>query len=179
MRAAAFALLIGVMTACLLTVVSPARACLRGELNCPGKPEVSTGNGSLEAAYFAVVSGVGVVSGTAPTPQSYTWRVLTPCQISDATTGGCAQRQPTCTSPADRVVFYAIVQSKRLVAEDASAVDGLAPPPGVPAGTPYGQWVSAFAGCVDIPDLNPPPSPDEVYRYFQTLPLSQLATRQQ
>ncbi|WP_246078728.1 hypothetical protein [Modestobacter excelsi] len=28
-------------------------------------------------------------------------------------------------------------------------------------------------------DLNPPPSPDEVFRYFQTLPLPQLTTRQQ
>ncbi|MGY1839688.1 MULTISPECIES: hypothetical protein [unclassified Modestobacter] len=28
-------------------------------------------------------------------------------------------------------------------------------------------------------DLNPPPSPDEVFRYFQTLPLPELATRQQ
>ncbi|QXG74656.1 hypothetical protein KUM42_12255 [Modestobacter sp. L9-4] len=33
--------------------------------------------------------------------------------------------------------------------------------------------------CVDITDLNPPPSPDEVFRYFQTLPLPQLTTRQQ
>src|SRR4051794_2299466 len=52
-------------------------------------------------------------------------------------------------------------------------------PWGVPARTPYGQWVSTFAGCVDITDLNPPPSPDEVYRYFRTLPLPQLTTRQQ
>ena len=34
-------------------------------------------------------------------------------------------------------------------------------------------------GCVDVTDLNPPPSSEEVFRYFQTLPLPQLATRQQ
>ena len=37
----------------------------------------------------------------------------------------------------------------------------------------------AYAGCVDVTDLNPAPTPDEVYRYFRTLPLPALATRQQ
>ncbi|WP_233495952.1 hypothetical protein [Geodermatophilus sp. TF02-6] len=32
---------------------------------------------------------------------------------------------------------------------------------------------------MDITALNPPPSPGEVYRYFQTLPLPQLPTKQQ
>src|ERR687885_466195 len=37
-----------------------------------------------------------------------------------------------------------------------------------------------FSGaCGNTATLTPPPSPDEVYRYFQTLPLPQLATRQQ
>ena len=46
-------------------------------------------------------------------------------------------------------------------------------------GTPFGVWATTFAGCVDVTDLNPPPSPDEVFRYFQTLPLPELTTRQQ
>ena len=33
--------------------------------------------------------------------------------------------------------------------------------------------------CVDITALNPPPSPAEVFRYFQTLPLPDLPTQQQ
>jgi hypothetical protein len=33
--------------------------------------------------------------------------------------------------------------------------------------------------CVDVTDLNPPPSPAEVFRFFQTLPLPELATQQQ
>jgi hypothetical protein len=32
---------------------------------------------------------------------------------------------------------------------------------------------------VDVTDLNPAPTPDEVYRYFRTLPLPALPTRQQ
>jgi hypothetical protein len=39
--------------------------------------------------------------------------------------------------------------------------------------------MTVFTGCVDVTDLNPPPSPGEVFRYFQTLPLPQLTTRQQ
>jgi hypothetical protein len=33
--------------------------------------------------------------------------------------------------------------------------------------------------CVDITALNPPPSPGEVFRYFETLPLPDLALEQQ
>jgi hypothetical protein len=65
------------------------------------------------------------------------------------------------------------------VSADGSPVDGLAPPPGVPPGTGYGQWTTVYAGCVDVTDLNPPPSPAEVFRYFQTLPLPQLSMQQQ
>jgi hypothetical protein len=36
-----------------------------------------------------------------------------------------------------------------------------------------------FSGCVDVTELNPAPTPDEVFRYFQTLPLPELTTRQQ
>jgi hypothetical protein len=32
---------------------------------------------------------------------------------------------------------------------------------------------------VDVTDLDPAPSPDEVYRYFRTLPLRHLTTKQQ
>lgn len=46
-------------------------------------------------------------------------------------------------------------------------------------GTPYGNWVNDGQDCVDVTDLNPPPSPDEVFRYFQTLPLPELVAKQQ
>lgn len=42
-----------------------------------------------------------------------------------------------------------------------------------------GRWLYVARACVDITALNPPPSPGEVFRYFQTLPLPQLITRQQ
>ena len=58
-------------------------------------------------------------------------------------------------------------------------VDGVAPTVPLPPGSPYGNWATTDVACVDVTDLNPPPSPDEVFRYFQTLPLPQLTTRQQ
>jgi hypothetical protein len=48
-----------------------------------------------------------------------------------------------------------------------------------PPGTPVGEWIRVTRGCIDITALNPPPSPAEVYRYFQTLPLPDLPTQQQ
>ncbi|SFL91462.1 hypothetical protein [Geodermatophilus ruber] len=42
-----------------------------------------------------------------------------------------------------------------------------------------GGWLSFARDCVDITALNPPPSPGEVFRYFQTLPLPELVTQQQ
>jgi hypothetical protein len=77
------------------------------------------------------------------------------------------------------VIAYYIVQFQRIVTPDGQPVDGLPPPAGAPAGSAYGAWTTAYAGCVDVTDLNPPPSPDEVFRYFQTLPLPELTTRQQ
>ncbi|MCZ2825545.1 MULTISPECIES: hypothetical protein [unclassified Modestobacter] len=77
------------------------------------------------------------------------------------------------------MVSYYIVQRQRLAQANGEPVDGATPPPGQEVGTPYGAWDTEFAGCVDVTDLNPPPSPAEVFRYFETLPLPQLTTRQQ
>ncbi len=71
------------------------------------------------------------------------------------------------------------VGRQRLAQPGATEVDGIAPSPGVPIGEGYGTWVNEGSTCVDVTDLNPPPSPAEVFRYFQTLPLPELTTRQQ
>ena len=51
--------------------------------------------------------------------------------------------------------------------------------PASPVGTPVGSWLPGLRGCIDITALNPPPSPAEIFRYFQTLPLPQLTTQHQ
>ncbi|WP_233489060.1 hypothetical protein [Blastococcus sp. TF02-09] len=57
-------------------------------------------------------------------------------------------------------------------------IDGF-PADDVPVGSPVGPWEQGDRACIDITALNPPPSPAEVFRYFQTLPLPQLPTKQQ
>ncbi|WP_246063392.1 hypothetical protein [Blastococcus colisei] len=67
----------------------------------------------------------------------------------------------------------------RLAQGDGIAVEGQAPTPGTPSGTPFGGWINDGGACIDITDLNPPPSGAEVFSYFQRLPLPQLTTQHQ
>ncbi|MGY1703262.1 hypothetical protein ACI79C_01715 [Geodermatophilus sp. SYSU D00697] len=71
-----------------------------------------------------------------------------------------------------------VIERQRLVLADGSTVDGF-DPAGAAPGTAVGQWLGFAQACVDITALNPPPSPGEVFRYFQTLPLPELTTEQQ
>ncbi|MGY1653336.1 hypothetical protein [Geodermatophilus sp. SYSU D01119] len=50
--------------------------------------------------------------------------------------------------------------------------------PGFGPGDQLGSWATLRTECIDITALNPPPSPEEVFQYFQRLPLPQLATSQ-
>ncbi|MCZ2836064.1 hypothetical protein [Modestobacter sp. VKM Ac-2985] len=69
--------------------------------------------------------------------------------------------------------------AQRLVQDDYRPLRGLAPDSSISVGQPYGGQINEGISCVDVTDLNPPPSAAEVFRYFQTLPLPQLTTRQQ
>jgi hypothetical protein len=71
-----------------------------------------------------------------------------------------------------------VVEQMRVVLPDGTTVDGF-DPSGSPPGTAVGPWLPLGRSCVDITDLNPPPSPAEVFRYFQELPLPDLPTQQQ
>ncbi len=73
---------------------------------------------------------------------------------------------------------FLVIQQRRIFLADDTA-DDFAALPGTAPGTPIGDWDEVARACVDITALNPPPSPGEVYRYFQTLPLPDLPTQQQ
>jgi hypothetical protein len=109
----------------------------------------------------------------------YHWRLRTPCQIQDADTGSCAPTDIACPTIPGHLIGVYVIQRQRLAQSDGAPVDGVPPAPTDSPGTGYGPWASLATSCVDVTDLNPPPSPDEVFRYFQTLPLPQLTTRQQ
>src|SRR3954447_1783221 len=128
---------------------------------CGDGPRVVTGDGELTALYFEANGTLGYASNNAPSPQPYKWRLRKQCQLTDPNIGGCAPNQATCDAPAGRLVSYYIVQRQRVVLPDRSPVDNSPPPAEAPIGSGFGLWTTAFAGCVDVTDLNPPPSPGE------------------
>jgi hypothetical protein len=69
------------------------------------------------------------------------------------------------------------VQRRPVVRPDGTAV--IAVPPGFGPGSLIGTWQTVRDGCIDITPLNPPPSPGEVFTYFERLPLPQLTTQHQ
>ncbi len=163
-----------------LVMSSP--AAVHAEESCGRKicPDVSYAPGALQASNVAG-SPAGWTADNAAVPNNpFRYRLLVPCVVSDAEVGACRPSDfRDCQPPPGRVVNFYIIERQRLVLADGT-VEGGSRPEGNPApGTPVGSWLDAGRECVDVTALNPPPSPDEVFRYFQTLPLPELPTKQQ
>jgi len=163
------------------TVSQEARGDIR-ESSCFGLQcaEVTTGNGNVYVTaedVFQHGSELYIATNRKPTVPLYHWRLRTPCELAVGDERACVPG--ACPVIPGRVVEYSLVQRQRLAQLDGSAIDGVAPGPETEPGNPYGGWGSMGSVCVDVTDLNPPPSPEEVFRYFRTLPLPELATRQQ
>jgi hypothetical protein len=161
----------------MLLPVSPGQAC--EDLTCPSTPEVGFEPGTLTASLMTGAPGDHFRSASNSGASEHTYTLVTPCEFSDPRLGGCAPGNFTCPEPADRVVIYYLVLSQRVAQTDRRVVDGLAPDSAIPVGTTYGPVANEGPSCVDVTDLNPPPSPAEVYRYFRTLPLPELTMQQQ
>ena len=124
-----------------------------------------------------------MASNSAPVEHPYTYRLSEPCVVNSRETGDCRPSDfYECSAPPGRVIEDLIMEQRRLVLtgpdNTTGTVDGF-PPGNAPVGTPVGEWISGDRACVDITALNPAPSPGEVFRYFETLPLPQLPTKQQ
>ncbi|TKJ35643.1 hypothetical protein [Blastococcus sp. CCUG 61487] len=167
-----------VAVSCLLLTPSTADAACN--LWACDEPQVGVGNGALTATYVDSSGSSWAASNAAPPEHPYTYRLRNPCAVSDEDIGAC---RPTdfqvCDAAPGRVVNYYVVERRRLVLGDGTTADGFIPPPGSSPGQQVGGWQETARRCVDVTALNPPPSPDEVFRYFRTLPLPQLPTRQQ
>jgi hypothetical protein len=156
----------------------PAIACEGFECTPPG-PQVVFQPGEIQAAFVTGRAGDNLRVAGNGTPTERTYRLVHPCDLTDGALGGCESGLPTCPAVPGRVVDLYYVLSQRLVQQDRRPIDDLAPDAATPVGSPYGTPRNEGLSCVDVTDLNPPPSPDEVFRYFQTLPLPELTTRQQ
>ncbi len=158
--------------------VAPAAAADCGRAVCP---DVRPNSGALTAAYLATSDGASwLAEPSAPEAHPYTYRLIDPCVANDAETGNCQGLDfRDCPAAPDRVVDFLLIQQQRRVLPDGTTTDGFPVPAGSAPGTALGPWTPLGRGCVDITALNPPPSPGEVYRYFQTLPLPDLPTQQQ
>jgi hypothetical protein len=175
-RAFQIALAIVVLFGCLPAL--SAAAC--EGIGChDADPDVTLQPGALQVSTLSGTPGASlrIASTAAPAERSYS--LLTPCQYTDPREGACIPGDYSCEQPPGRLITYYYVISQRVVQPDRRPIDGLSPATVDLVGSTYGPLLNEGASCVDITDLNPPPSPDEVFRYFQTLPLPQLTTRQQ
>ncbi|WP_240619367.1 hypothetical protein [Blastococcus sp. TF02-8] len=170
-----------VLLAWMAVSIVPAQACVG--LDCDG-PDVTIGQGSLTAAYLEQASGgLMIASNAAPVDHPYTYQLSHPCVVDDRENGGCRSSDfRQCPAFPGRVVEDLVPERRRLALPTPDGttrtIDGF-PTNGAAVGTPVGPWIVGARQCIDITALNPPPSPAEVFSYFQRLPLPTLTTQHQ
>jgi len=168
--------LIGALVCATLAAMvspSPASAACR-TLSCP---TTDLGDGAANVAFTGAAVGE-LVGGVGEGAVDYAWRLARLCVISDERDGTCsAQDFRNCPQEVGRVIQYLVVQRRPVVRPDGTAV---IPVPGNrQPGELIGRWEDMRQGCIDITSLNPPPSPAEVFSYFERLPLPTLTTQHQ
>ncbi|MGY1696836.1 hypothetical protein ACI780_18210 [Geodermatophilus sp. SYSU D00814] len=117
-----------------------------------------------------------VVGASAAEIVDYIWRLRPPCVIAEDGGDLCTPFDfQDCPAEPGQVVRFLTVQQRPVVRPDGTAV--IPVPAGFLPGDLLGAWTDVRTACVDITALNPPPSPEEVFTYFQRLPLPQLTTQ--
>ena len=156
----------------VLATASPASACgLSWDCN------TEADNGAIEVE-FSGGAVAGLVAADAAAAVDYAWRLRDPCVLSDEREGSCSGVDfQACPQEPGQVVRFLVVERRPVVGPDGTAV--VAVPVGSQPGDLLGRWTELRRGCIDITALNPAPSPEEVFRYFERLPLPQLPTHQQ
>jgi len=170
------------VSALLAPVASAAPPEDCGRLGCEVEP-FPYAELSVFAAHVQVVgASVFVASNNPPDPQFYTYSLVPYCVKNDAELGSC-ETVPTCDAAAGQLNLYYYIYRQR-VAQPAGALPppeygpneppAPPPPPGVAIGQPWGGMELWLQGCVEVSALDPPPSPEEVFAYFQALPIPGL-----
>lgn len=109
----------------------------------------------------------------------YAYRLIDRCLAAAGSESYCSPTdvRECPTAEEGQVVAYFVVERRAIVPSEGPAAEPV--PEGFEAGDPIGDWSYFSEGCYDITPLNPPPSPGEVFSYFQRLPLPQLTTQHQ
>ncbi|SFO42850.1 hypothetical protein SAMN05660359_03398 [Geodermatophilus obscurus] len=126
-------------------------------------------------AWYSSANVGSVVGASGAGTVDYVWRLMRPCALVEEGGGVCnALDFENCPAEPGQVVRYLTVQQRPIVRPDGTAVVPV--PPGALPGDPIGGWTTDRTACIDITALNPPPTPEEVFTYFERLPLPQLTT---
>jgi hypothetical protein len=140
-------------------------------------PDVALDGG--DATIGQVDSRVGgLVGADAAGLVDYAWRLRTLCMLADEAEGACSPLDfRNCPQEPGRVIGHYVVQRRPVVRADGTAVVPV--PAGFGPGDLLDNWDTVREGCMDVTPLNPPPSPGEVFSYFERLPLPTLVTQHQ
>ncbi len=175
MPTARLGILVVLLASSTLIGASPAFAC--PVVAACSEVELADGAATLR---LSVDQAARTVTSDPAEAGSYDWRLLPPCTLAAElgdSPGFCTSDAQLCPQEPGRVIQYLIVQRRPVVRPDGTAVVPV--PAGSTPGQPLGGWATLRQGCINITVLNPPPSPGEVFQYFQRLPLPQLPTRHQ
>jgi hypothetical protein len=163
--------------AALMCAAAPAIAGDCGAVICP---HGDVTNGAVDI--YGNDARVGGIAGApAEDLPRYVWRLRTLCMLSDEATGACSSIDfRDCPQQPGRVIGFFVIQRRPIVQPDGTA-EGADVPRTANPGDEVGSWtnVNGQGSCMDITALDPPPSPAEVFSYFQRLPLPQLTTQHQ
>jgi hypothetical protein len=140
-------------------------------------PEVGLDGGAANTL-LSGQEAASIVGASPAEAADYIYRTRPQCVVAADATGNCSPATiRTCPQQPGRVIDYYFVERRAVIRPDGTAV--IPVPPGRQPGAQIGAWTIVREGCLDITPLNPPPSPAEVFSYFQRLPLPTLTTEHQ
>jgi hypothetical protein len=142
-------------------------------------PDTGLDDGAVEVGdAYSGDAVADLVGGKAQEAAAYAWRIVRLCVLAEERDGFCSPSDiRPCPQEPGKVIEFMVVMRRAVVQPDGTAVVPV--PDGAQPGDLLGEWEEVRRGCIDITSLNPPPSPAEVFSYFERLPLPLLTAQHQ